>query len=321
MNLEFQQLQQILTSETLLATDHLSKHLETSNTHDYDVLFAIVFERLQPLIAEDHPIDVGVRAQLFRGICERTPLDKHTKTTLEKAYSEFIETNSSKDLQMFIANRTTIKGMEWVYNETPVSFFYGPWMPEMPLKEALKYMKDPIRSAMHNLRENVVRRPTQQQRSVYLNMSVDEKCKQLLKLYNDEHRNVDQFKFAVGALKSHPKFNELLNYVLSEADYANFTLTDHPLLDFDNYVTTSQQPLLVLKNELVALNQQFQEKKIKLIGEHWISDVVRRCEKLLISMAQEPMVTVSKTSIEQFRAKESPTENIEEGHLKFKQQV
>lgn len=39
-----------------------------------------------------------------------------------------------------------------------------------------------------------------------------------------------------------------------------------------------------------------------MIGEHWISDVVRRCEKLLISMAQEAMV--NKSSIEERRSKE-----------------
>lgn len=321
MNLDIDDLHKICTTETFLATDHLCKHLNTTNTQDYDVLFSMIFERLRPLFMEDHSIDVEVRAQLFRGIVERTPLNQHTKTTLEQSYIDFIQTHSSEPLKSFITNRSTTSGLEWVSCDTPLSFFYGPWIPEMPLKEVLEYIEDPLRSVLGTLRRDIARRPTVQQRAAYAKMSVDEKCKHILKLYNDEYRNMDQFKFAVGHLKNHPKFNELLNYVLSEADYASATLINHPLLDFDNYLTVSQQPLTELKTELVALNQQFQKQKITMMGESWVSDIVERCTKLLRSMAQENVVTVSKNSIEQFRTKGAPIDPIEEAPLHLRQNL
>lgn len=321
MNIDLNDLHKTLTSETLAATDRLCAHLQTTSTRDYDRLFSIVFDRLKPLLIEDHAIEVEVRAQLFRGIVERTPLDPHIQTALEQSYIDFIQTNASQELQSFAANNTTIKKLASVSPETPLSFFYGQWMPEMPLKEALKYMETPIQSAMDNLRCDIARRPTQQQRAAYLNMSVDDKCKKILKLYNDEYRNMDRFKFAVETLKSHPKFNDLLNYVLSEADYANDTLIGHPLMNFDNYLTVSQQPLMKLKNEIVSLNDQFQEKKITTIGDLWVSDIVDRCKNLLHSMAKEHVVTVSKSSIEQFRAKDPHKEPIEDNHFQTPQRV
>jgi len=270
---------------------------------------------------EEHAIDVEVRAQLFRGIVERSPLNQHSKTALEQSYIDFIQTHGSEDLQSFITNNTTINSISSVSSETPLSFFYGKWMPEMPIKEALVYINDSLRSAMSTLRRDITRRPTQQQRGAYLIMSVDEKCKKILNLYNDEYRNMDEFRFAVDTLKSHPKFNDLLNYVLSEADYANDTLIGHPLMNFDNYLTVSQQPLIQLRNEITSLNIQFQETKIIMVGEFWISEVVERCTKLLQSMAQENVVAVSKNSIENFRTKDPQKETIEQNHSKLTQRV
>lgn len=321
MNLDIHDLHKILTSESLLAADHLSKLLDTENAQDYDALFSIVFERLESLITEDHPIDVEVRAQLFRGISERTPLDSHLKTKLANSYIEFIQTHSSEPLKSFITNRSTTAGLDSVSCDTPLSFFYGPWVPEMPLKEALEYIENPLRSAFGTLRHDIARRPTVQQQRAYAKMSVDEKCKHILKLDDEEYRNMDRFKFAVGHLKNHPKFNELLNYVLSEADYANSTLINHPLLNFDNYLTVSQQPLTELKTELVDLNTQFQTKKIAMMGDPWVSNIVERCKKLLHSMAHNNVVAVSKSSIEQFRAKDTPTDHTKEDNLTLTQRI
>lgn len=155
----------------------------------------------------------------------------------------------------------------------------------------------------------------------FFSFSTGEKNKHLLKIYNDEYRDLERYKIFVDILKDHPKFNELLNHVLANEDRPSCMISKHPLLDFDNYLTVSRAPLEALKNELVSLNERFQGHKIKMAAKIWMQDIVLRCEKLLYSMAKEQVVSVSKNSIEQFRAKDAPTENIEEGHLKLKQHV
>lgn len=201
-----------------------------------------------------------------------------------------------------------MQGLDTVNTETPLRFFYGPWVPEMPIKEALEHLENPIKDVVRYFNYNT--RPTQQQRQTYLNMSMDDKCKQLQKIYSDDRGDRERFKRAFDVLKSHPKFNELLDYVLGDEGCSTTTLSDHPLLNFDTYLTVSREPLMALKNELVALNTQFQDQKIQTAGTSWISDVVHRCENLLRSMAKDHVITVGKNSIEQFRAKETPTDTV-----------
>ena len=281
MKLDFGELQTLLTQETFVASDCVATHLSASGD-EYDRIFSIVFETLTPLMTRDVPIDISARAALIRGVAQRTQTDASIHVVANEAYSTFLTQTLSSEHLDFIGGLNQ-QDLQDVTVDTPLTLFYGPWMPEISLKIHLLSMGKVARDMgmYHSKQKN--------RRLNYDHMTLVDKCNHLWSACSALGSiSAEEFRLAVAALEFHPNFNLLVDRLLSpeEKILSAFTFDAEPLLQFEHYIDGSQSVLRSLRSEIARANETFRDQKIQLVTSSWSACVSERCSRLLDGMTQ-----------------------------------
>lgn len=314
MQLHFDDLYNVLTDQSLIATDRICSLLsQNQDSHWYDQFFQTNVNALKPIVMCDHEIGIEARQKLIFGVVERMGLGDDILQHVGEIFAQFVRKASLEFHNTFenIHENQLWAHIHNVNANTEPSFYYDLLSDLTGLKRAFEVLvQTEHKLTLHSIK---TQNEKKQWPAVGSTASKDEAMKRIVERI--EYANIsclDQTRKALDILKDHPNFLSFVNHLLSvqNTGYAKHTQQGFELFNFENQLPTHlKKTIQRVHAETLELLNEFQSKQVSLMSQMWADKVAQRCQTLLGHMQNAPddicsTMVVNKSSIEERRSKE-----------------
>lgn len=320
MQLQLEHLYQILTQECFSAADRFAPLICTTTQSQYDIVVHNMAQKFKSIVMWDGEIEKGVRQTVLHNMIERTHIDSSSHETVDRMFLDFLSKHASESLNKTLDNFPECVKFSSRVNESgrPIieqQWLFGPWMPEYALKDALAGLLQVSHYLSFGREERKLK--GSELVSLIRTKLKPQECSQYLNFFET---------FLHVFRHHHLKDNYInnLTHRSSEFDHRSHYFTFQSCLS-----QKTREQVALFQQEIQCLWDQFSPQRIDILSKHLAQTVWQRCNSMMTSMIDAPMivsdnhtcVTIDKSSIEQFRAKDPHKEPIEANHFQTPQRV
>ena len=310
MQLHLDHLYQILTTEAFCAADRLKPMLRSTTQSQYDQIVQNIASELKSVVMFDGEIEEGARQTLVHNIIERMEVEAFMHHNVDKKFSLFVQQQIPEEFHEIIetlaldTRNLSARVKDDGQLNIQIEWFWGAWMPEYPLKEALEGLEK-VHKFLEFSRDE--RDFTGDKRLALIHTKLKKEAAP-----RTHQRLFERF---LQAFEHHPLRDDYIQCVGKRSSI--------PMLKYNSFncnrciTSDTRNQIHLVSGELHRLWDAFAATRIDILSRQVGEHIRQRCNALIECMVNAPMTTsvevavaVDKSSVERYREKDVPVSTL-----------